>query len=50
MRSPTLDYCAIFKEDEEPRAPKDPTITGRKRTIKNLRADLREHKILVNDN
>jgi hypothetical protein len=34
----------------EPRAPEDPTIVGLKRTIKNLRADLREHKKLVNDN
>jgi hypothetical protein len=49
-RSPTLEDYAIFKEDEEPRAPEDPTITGLKRTIKNLRADLWEHKNLVNDN
>jgi hypothetical protein len=40
-RSPTLEDYAIFKEDEEPRALEDPTITGLKRTIKNLCADLR---------
>jgi hypothetical protein len=49
-RSPTLEDYAIFKEDEELRAPEDPTIAGLKRTIKNLRADLWEHKNLVNDN
>jgi hypothetical protein len=35
---------------KEPRALKDPTIVVLKRTIKNLRTDLQEHKKLVDDN
>jgi hypothetical protein len=48
-KSPILESCAIFEEDEEPAPPKDPQITSLKNKIVNLCEDVRILKGQLDD-